>query len=375
MPTRGAEKDQGMDLPATCLILVHTGTGNSLQVARWLAGELTGGMRQVGLVQMVAGIPIPAPPQGRDDLLALVFPTHGFTLPWAVLARLLALPRRSGVPALVLATRAGSRWGSWCAPGVEGSAGLLAAAVLAWKGYRLLGWRGIDMPSNWTALHPAYGLRSVVAIRAKARLQVAAVVERVRRGVPLLDASTLLQTAIGILLAPVSLGYLLVGRQVLARLFIASEACDGCGICRDRCPQRAIRWFIRRPYWTSACESCMRCMSVCPRRAVQVTQVLAVVHLLCGLLAAGAVATALVSAWPVLTGWFDQVLPDLLLSAIVLVPVLVLTYAAVWLLGRTPLLGLLVHGLTLTRWYRRHLDPEVEVGELVAAPPGPAARS
>lgn len=352
------------------LILVHSGTGNSLRVARWLEEHLRADGGEVALAQVASGQPVPGPPAGSDALLVLVFPTHGFTAPWSVLRHAWSLPRRRGLPALVLATRGGTRWGRWLAPGMEGTAGLLVAAILALKGCRLRGWRGIDMPSNWTALHSALGQRSVEALRSRAQRQLARVAARLHDGRTVMGPGTIVQTALGVALAPISLGYLLVGRQLLAKLFMASEACDGCGVCRERCPHAAIRWFRRRPYWTLACESCMRCMSVCPRRAVQATQALGGVYLMLGTLATAATTAAAVRWWPVVGPWLSSPLSATLLSAGVLALILVLAYALAWLLGRTPVLGWLAHGLTLTRWYRRHRDPEVMVAEL-----RPAART
>ena len=63
--------------------------------------------------------------------------------------------------------------------------------------------------------------------------------------------------------------YLAIGRFGLAKLQVASDACDGCGVCTELCPKGAIRMIGRRPFWTFGCESCMRCYSVCPKKAVQ----------------------------------------------------------------------------------------------------------
>lgn len=355
--------------PASALILVHTGTGNSLRVGQWLQEDLLMAGCTGELVQIAAGQTAPAPPTAADAVLVLIFPTHGFTAPWSVLRHVWSLPRRRGVMALPLATRGGTRWGRFLAPGAEGTAAMLVAVLLAWKGYRICGWRGIDMPSNWTALHSALGARSVEALRGLARRQVADVAGRLAAGRVVMGIGTIVQALIGLALLPLSLAYLLIGRQFLAKLFMASEACDGCGVCRDRCPHAAIRWFRQRPYWTLACESCMRCMAVCPRRAVQATQALGGVYLGLGVMVTAMVTAGLIGSWPAVEPWLGSDLPMFLLHALVLAAVLVVTYALAWLLGRTPILGWLVHGLTLTRWYRRHRDPEVPVAQLLPAAP------
>ncbi len=75
--------------------------------------------------------------------------------------------------------------------------------------------------------------------------------------------------ALDLAFAPISPGYLLVGRFWLAKMQIASWACDGCGVCERLCPVGAVEMRAGRPYWTHRCEACMRCLSVCPWKAVE----------------------------------------------------------------------------------------------------------
>jgi len=147
----------------------YTGTGNSYRVTTWMAdaARATGAtvtVRPIGSAQPAEEIG-----QGETALLGLVMPTHGFTVPWVVLRFALRLPRRGGAHAVVVATRAGSKTGPLYLPGVEGTATWLVTLVLALKGYHIRGATGIDMPSNWIAVHPGYAPETVSGIEARAR--------------------------------------------------------------------------------------------------------------------------------------------------------------------------------------------------------------
>jgi NAD-dependent dihydropyrimidine dehydrogenase PreA subunit len=72
-----------------------------------------------------------------------------------------------------------------------------------------------------------------------------------------------------ILLAPVALGYYLVGRFLFAKTLYASSDCTGCDLCIKTCPVKAIIKVDKRPFWTFKCESCMKCMSNCPEKAIE----------------------------------------------------------------------------------------------------------
>jgi Pyruvate/2-oxoacid:ferredoxin oxidoreductase delta subunit len=59
-------------------------------------------------------------------------------------------------------------------------------------------------------------------------------------------------------------------------IFVATDACKGCGACLATCPERALRpapggWLVRgeAPLVTLAdrCTGCGECMEICPADA------------------------------------------------------------------------------------------------------------
>jgi hypothetical protein len=302
--------------------------------------------------------------RGKTTLLALVMPTHGFTAPWAMLRFVLRLPRRGGTHAVVVATRAGSRIGPTLTPGFEGTACLLVAAILALKGYHIRGIAGMDMPSNWIAVHPGLSADTVAEIVARAENNTARFMGAILSGRPR-NASWMVILA-GLLLVPMSLAYLLIGRLFLGKLFFASTRCNGCGLCAEACPNRAIemqgrdrRW----PYWTFRCESCMRCMGYCPTGAVEASHLLG----LGAYLLAGALPTAGFLAWlavrvPALALLSGA--PRWLVSSASALVILGLAYPIFHRLLRIGWINWFFTHTTLTHYYRRYHEPETTLRDL-----------
>jgi len=347
MPTSPAHYDS-VDL------VVWSGTGNSRHVAERLAAAA----ESLGSDARVHGLSdeTERPETGRR-LLGLLGPTHGFTAPWPLLKAAATCPDVRGTDAFVLVTRGGTRVAGRNLSGFEGTAAYLPAAILALRGAHIRGAGAVDMPLNWTVIVPAAAPADVTAIVERGDAQADAFARAVLgggtafRGIP--------QLLLGLLILPVSLGYMLIARLLLAKMFFADERCTSCGLCERRCPQGAVRLrgAGRRPYWTFSCQNCMRCMSECPVQAIQggqswlllyiwlislpVAATVAAVFL--GVdgdgsaLASGAVRLLVGYVWIVVSVW--------------------LSYALLWLGLSVPGVRVLLARSTLTRSYRRYPGP------------------
>jgi Pyruvate/2-oxoacid:ferredoxin oxidoreductase delta subunit len=353
-----------MDYRETTLYF-YTGTGNSYRVTAWMADAA----RDAGATVTVRPIESARPSEeigmGETALLGLVMPTHGFTAPWTVLRFALHLPRRSHTHAIVVATRAGSRMGPVYTPGFEGTATLLIALILALKGYRIRGVTGIDMPTNWIAVHPSLRPDTIAGIVARARHKVAAFTGIILSGKR--HFASWIVFLLGLLILPVSLGYLLIGRFFLAKLFFASDRCNGCGLCAEYCPNHAIKMrgsgSGSRPYWTLHCESCMRCMAYCPSQAVEASHLLGVgVCLLADAIPTTALLAWLVSHVP--ASAFLSRMPDWLLESVYILGVLGLVYPLFHFVQKIGWANRFFTLATLTHYYRRYHEPETTLKDL-----------
>jgi len=248
-------------------IYFFSGTGNALNVARWFAD--TAMHRNIPVettdIAKIDRKKIQPPPP--SSLVGFVSPTHGFNYPPAMMYFIFRFPRSKGNRAFLMNTRAGLKLSKWFVPGLSGITLWLSALVLLLKGYRIVGLRSIDLPSNWISFHPGVKEKVVESIYAHCKKTTITFASRIIDGKKVYTAfRDIIQD---LLISPVSIGYFFVGRFILAKSFYATNACDNCDICVDNCPVKAILKVDDRPFWSYRCESCMRCMNNCPKRAIE----------------------------------------------------------------------------------------------------------
>ena len=172
---------------------------------------------------------------------------------------------------------------------------------------------------------------------------------------------------VALALSPIAVGYLLLGRFFLAKLFFASDRCIGCGQCAEHCPWHAIKMMEkaekRRPYWTFNCESCMRCMAFCPTQAIEAGHSWGVLL--------GALTFIPVASW--LLNVVTRHIPALadvrgllwvFLQYGYILLAFVIGYALFTLLLRAPIINRFFTVTTLTHYYRRYHEPETTLKDL-----------
>lgn len=365
-----------MTSPKNAAILVMSGTGNTRRVAGWMAGEMT----RRGISAAVFMIDDPAARRVLDredlDLVALLFPTHGFLPPWSVIRFLFAMPRRRGMDVLCGATRGGIKIGSMIVPGAAGFAAFLAALVSRTKGFRVRAVFSLDMPSNFIIFHWGLHPDNVTAIckRSQQRLSrfMTGILDTGKVDRPAYLRNHLWEWTWSLLLfwaIPLfPLLYLLVARLFMAKIMFANNRCVGCGQCAAACPTGAILMKGApdrlRPYWTTDCENCMRCMGYCPTRAIEAGH-------------SWAVILYFITAIPLVTGllaWLRGMwafIPDVqgywtaqVVNFLYFWPAVLLCYHGFWrLLGNT-WINRLFTVTTLTHAYRRYHHPDIRPEDL-----------
>jgi Pyruvate/2-oxoacid:ferredoxin oxidoreductase delta subunit/flavodoxin len=255
-----------MNIYSKIFIFYFSGTGNSKQVAKWISEFAAARSIDCKIFDISKTDISQLEPLDSNALIIIISPIHGFNYPKITLDFIRRFP--SGKNKVVLMnTRAGMKIGSFVTPGLTGIAFILSSLLLKRKGYKIVGQIPFDMPSNWISIHPALNERTVKFIHKKNFDRVKKHSEKIFAGKK--DFLALRDIIQDLLIAPVSLGYYLVGRYAFAKTFYASYKCDNCDICIKQCPVKAIEKINNRPYWTFNCESCMKCMNSCPKRAIE----------------------------------------------------------------------------------------------------------
>lgn len=248
------------------VIYYFTGTGNARNVATWIAGTAQEN-QQVDIVDIskIDRKNIPMPPE--NSLIGFCSPTHGFNYPPVMMYFIFRFPKANGNKIFLINTRAGLKFSRIYFPGLSGIALLLPAIVLLLKGYKVIGMRPIDLPSNWISLHPGLNEKAAGQIHERCKRISINFANKIFRGKK--DYHALYDLIQDLLIAPIAVLYFFVGRFVLAKTFYANSKCNNCDLCIDNCPVKAIEKVDNRPFWTFKCESCMRCMNECPHRAIE----------------------------------------------------------------------------------------------------------
>jgi Pyruvate/2-oxoacid:ferredoxin oxidoreductase delta subunit len=250
----------------TLTLYFFSGTGNARNVSQWITGvaqerNIPAEMINIAQIDRKHIQPPPA-----NSMVGFISPTHGFNYPPAMMYFIFRFPRSRGNRVFIMNTRAGLKLSKWFVPGLSGIALWLAALVLLVKGYKIVGLRSIDLPSNWISFHPGVKEQVVESIYSRCKRITQAFAEKILDGKHVYTAfRDIIQD---ILIFPVTIGYFFMGRFILAKSFYANDTCDNCGLCLKNCPVQAIIMVDNRPFWTYRCESCMRCMNDCPKRSI-----------------------------------------------------------------------------------------------------------
>ena len=253
----------------TCKKLIcyyFSGTGNSANVARWLTQIATEKGLETECINIAHTNRLEIATPAEDALVVFCSPVHGFNYPPVMQSFIHRFPKGRN-PVLLMNTRAGMLIGKWITPGLSGITFYWSALVLRLKGYHIKAMYPVDLPSNWISLHPGLNDRTVKYLHDRNKERVALFANRTLEGGT--DFRSLREIIADVLVSPISLGYLLVGRFFLSKTYYASVACTKCNLCIKQCPVNAIKTVDNRPFWTYKCESCMHCMSYCPHRAIE----------------------------------------------------------------------------------------------------------
>ena len=248
------------------ILFYFSGTGNARFAAQKIA-TLVRDKQVEATVYNIAEVKRDYPEIPEDALIGFCYPTHGFNAAPSLLNFVFRFPKGKN-RVFLLNTRAGLKAGKVHISGIGGLALWLPALFLLFKGYKPIGFRPLDLPSNWILLHPGLTKNAVKFIVRRCEKTLEKFTEKILSGKPVLNG--LLWLPLDIAVSPIAVGYYFFGRYALAKTFFANYNCNNCGLCIKNCPVQAIKLLDERPYWSYDCESCMQCVNNCPQRAIEV---------------------------------------------------------------------------------------------------------
>ena len=253
-----------------------SGTGNCMSAANWIGSKTEEFQSTVSVLPIDRNLK-PLQVSNLKTLTGFCFPAHGFSLPWYMLKFIVRFPKatKGRKDAFVLNTRAGMKLYKIFTPGLSGLALIIPIILLLLKGYRIKGVLPLDMPSNWISIHPGIRAKVVDSITNRCKSIVDKFSEKLLQGKTTIHPIFWVFLPLDIIVSPISIGYMAIGRFFLAKTFFASTKCNNCRICEEKCPVGAIKIVNNRPYWQFRCESCMRCMNICPQKTINTAHLLA----------------------------------------------------------------------------------------------------
>jgi hypothetical protein len=211
------------------IIYFLSGTGNSYRTATWAGEEFENQNTNIQITPFENADPIKEIIPGEKSLLGLFLPTHGFTAPWMMIRFALSLPVGEGTHAFISATRGGTKFGNILVPGFEGTAAYLLVLILKLKGYKVRGVIGVDMPLNWTALVSGCSNKTAKSMNVRQKSKIITFVQAILNGETRFGIWSFVSLFLGLIILPFSLGYLLIARYFLSKLFFLHQTVIAAG--------------------------------------------------------------------------------------------------------------------------------------------------
>ncbi len=198
-------------------IYYFSGTGNAQYAALTIAKNALKDGLETSVLDITTLKKHAFPPFDKNQLIGFCYPTHGFNAPPNIIKFIRKFPKGKA-DIFVLNTRAGMKLSKLHLPGIGGVALWLPALILRYKGYNPIGFRPIDLPSNWISLHP--GLRKKVknSIVDNCTKTLENFTQKIIKKKPVLNG--LLWLPLDIALLPISFGLLLFREVCFIKNFL-----------------------------------------------------------------------------------------------------------------------------------------------------------
>lgn len=227
-------------------IYFFTGTGNSLKVAKDIAGSLP----DCEIVAICRGTRLDIPT--GFDRIGFVFPVYFFGLPQMVVEfiRKANLSQKNAKYYFAVATPGG----------FSGKPVVQLQRLLTQKGIHLAYGKKIRMNANFIVRYGSIGLYYKTAMRSYDRH-----IQKIMQDVKAMRTNNIEKYS-----ERIEKIYLDSIRDVhkTEEGYHTNDKCTSCGVCAGVCPAGNITLDHGRPTFHHRCESCMACIQFCPQKAL-----------------------------------------------------------------------------------------------------------
>jgi len=232
------------------ILYCFSGTGNSLSVARAIAGDLHGEVVPMGREIRVL-------PMEDTERVGFVFPVYMWGLPLLVAYCIKDCRGLEGKYVFAVATFGGS----------PGATLLQAADILKGKGAALSAGFGVKMPGNYIPMYDALSVTKQQKLfsRADEKIKMIAAAVREKKQYPPEKGNFFVSHFLSRYFYSFAAPHI----PEMDKRFRVTEKCNGCGICARVCPVENIVLEQGKPQWRHHCEQCLACIQWCPQKAVE----------------------------------------------------------------------------------------------------------
>lgn len=225
------------------MIFYFSGTGNSEWVAKKIAERLNERTYDITLIKE-------APETEEEERMGFVFPVYAWGIPEPMAVFIKKLKKVSAFTFGI------------CTCGEDAGRTMKKFSKL----YHLDSAYSISMPNNYIIGGDLEEKEVVLHKLENAESEISKISEEIlhREKVYRVHEGKLATLKSGI----VNTGFNRFARSTKP-FFAEQEKCNGCGLCAQKCPSRAIEMSEGHPVWKGNCYQCMRCINACPQTAIQ----------------------------------------------------------------------------------------------------------
>ncbi len=231
------------------VIYYFSGTGNSLALAKDIAGKL-GDTQLIPVNHYTLKMELP-----QADRVGFVYPVYFFGLPRMMMDFITKLNIARGTYCFAVADMGGTDVISL----------LQVERILASKGLKLSYGVNRLMPGNYILMYPTTAENKQAELFGDAKKAVVQISEDINNNV--LKSTPKHPWVLNAFAEIVyQIGY---NKKKTDHNFWSTDDCINCGICAKICPSANITLPKGKPVWNHDCHQCLACIHWCPKAAIQ----------------------------------------------------------------------------------------------------------